>query len=154
MRWRSSMTGTTLAVAAVSICLSCHSTSPSGVGAKDRGNRTVGVSVLTLGNPFFRVIGDHLEAELTKAGYKTVVVAGEFDVAKQQQQVRDFIVNKYAAIVLCPCNSKGIGPVIQEANRAGIPVFTADIACLAAKRNSCRILPATIWAAASRRLRR
>ncbi len=68
---------------------------------------------------------------MEKAGYKTIVVAGEFDVAKQQQQVRDFIVSKCAAIVLCPCNSKGIGPVIQEANKAGIPVFTADIACLA-----------------------
>ena len=97
--------------------------------AKSKG--TVGVSVLTLTNPFFRVIGDHLTDELKKAGYDAVVVAGEFDVAKQQQQVRDFIVAKHAAIVLCPCNSKGIGPVIQEANAAGIPVFTADIACLA-----------------------
>ena len=35
------------------------------------------------------------------------------------------------AIVLCPCDSKSIGPAIQEANAAGIPVFTADIACLA-----------------------
>jgi len=97
--------------------------------AKSKG--TVGVSVLTLTNPFFRVIGDHLADELKKAGYDTVVVAGEFDVAKQQQQIRDFIVAGHAAIVLCPCNSKGIGPVIQEANAAGVPVFTADIACLA-----------------------
>jgi ribose transport system substrate-binding protein len=72
-----------------------------------------------------------LTDELKKAGYDTVVVAGEFDVARQQQQVRDFIVAKHAAIVLCPCDSFGIGPVIQEANAAGIPVFTADIACLA-----------------------
>lgn len=35
------------------------------------------------------------------------------------------------AIVLCPCDSKAIGPAIQEANAAGVPVFTADIACLA-----------------------
>jgi ribose transport system substrate-binding protein len=118
-----------LAVAAIGLCGSCSSGPPGGGSTK--ANKTVGVSVLTLGNPFFRVIGDHLTAELEKAGYKAVVVAGEFDVAKQQQQVRDFIVNKYAAIVLCPCNSKGIGPVIQEANKAGIPVFTADIACLA-----------------------
>ncbi len=97
--------------------------------AKSKG--TIGVSVLTLGNPFFRVISDNLTAELEKAGYQTVVVAGEFDVAKQQQQVRDFLVAGYAAIVLCPCNSKGIGPVIQEANAKGVPVFTADIACLA-----------------------
>ncbi|MEX2176232.1 MAG: substrate-binding domain-containing protein [Pirellulaceae bacterium] len=92
---------------------------------------TVGVSVLTLTNPFFKEIGDNIEAELAKAGYKTIVVSGEFDVATQQRQVRDFIVAKAAAIVLCPCDSRGIGPVIQEANAAGIPVFTADIACLA-----------------------
>jgi ribose transport system substrate-binding protein len=97
----------------------------------NRAKRTVGVSVLSLGNPFFRVIGDTITAELQKAGYETVVVAGEFDVNKQQQQVRDFIISRYAAIVLCPCDSKGIGPVIQEANAAGMPVFTADIACLA-----------------------
>jgi len=119
-----------LVITAISLCGSCNSGTPAGGSSKT--NKTVGVSVLTLGNPFFRVIGDHLTEELEKAGYKAVVVAGEFDVAKQQQQVRDFIVNKYAAIVLCPCNSKGIGPVIQEANKAGIPVFTADIACLAA----------------------
>jgi ribose transport system substrate-binding protein len=92
---------------------------------------TVGISVLTLTNPFFRVIADHFSDEIAKGGYEAVVVSGEFDVARQQQQVRDFIVAKHAAIVLCPCDSKGIGPVIQEANAAGIPVFTADIACLA-----------------------
>ncbi len=91
----------------------------------------VGVSVLTLTNPFFKVIGDTLTDELGKHGYEVVVVSGDFDVAKQQNQVKDFIVRKCAAIVLCPCDSKAIGPAIQEANAAGIPVFTADIKCLA-----------------------
>ena len=57
--------------------------------------------------------------------------SGEFDVARQQDQVKDFIVKRVAAIVLCPCDSRSIGPAIQEANAAGVPVFTADIACLA-----------------------
>src|SRR6478609_9470661 len=60
---------------------------------------TIGVSVLTMTNPFFQVIAQNLEAELKKAGYKTVVVAGEFDVAKQDQQVRDFLTAGDAAIV-------------------------------------------------------
>jgi ribose transport system substrate-binding protein len=107
------------------------SAAPSGAAAESGGKGTVGVSVLTLTNPFFRIIGDHITAELAKAGYETVVVSGEFDVARQRQQVRDFIVARHAAIVLCPCDSKSIGPVIAEANAAGIPVFTADIACLA-----------------------
>ncbi|MDX1945294.1 MAG: substrate-binding domain-containing protein [Pirellulaceae bacterium] len=92
---------------------------------------TVGVSVLTLTNPYFGVVADNITAELAKAGYQTVVVSGDFDVAKQRAQVDDFIVSKVAAIVLCPCDSQAIGPVIEKANAAGIPVFTADIASLA-----------------------
>ena len=91
---------------------------------------TVGVSVLTLTNPFFRVIGDNIAAELKKAGYDTVVVSGEFDVAAQRGQVKDFITAGHAAIVLCPCDSRAIGAAIREANEAGIPVFTADLGCL------------------------
>jgi ribose transport system substrate-binding protein len=91
----------------------------------------VGVSVLTSINPFFNVIGENITEELAKGGYETLLASGEFDVARQQQQVRDFLVAKCAAIVLCPCDSKAIGPVIAEANAAGVPVFTADIACLA-----------------------
>ena len=92
---------------------------------------TIGVSVLTLTNPFFKVIADTITEEARKKGYDVVVVSGEFDVARQQNQVKDFIVKKVAAIVLCPCDSRSIGPAIGEANAAGIPVFTADIACLA-----------------------
>lgn len=91
---------------------------------------TVGVSVLTLTNPFFRVIGDNIAAELKKAGYETVVVSGEFDVAAQRGQVKDFITAGHAAIVLCPCDSRAVGAAIREANEAGIPVFTADLGCL------------------------
>src|ERR1700677_3666271 len=82
-------------------------------------------------DPFFKVIVAGLTEEVAKKGYKVAVVSGDNDVAKQQNQVKDFLVNKVAAIVLCPCDSVAIGPVIQEANSAGIPVFTADIACLA-----------------------
>jgi ribose transport system substrate-binding protein len=92
---------------------------------------TIGVSVLTLTNPFFKVIGDTITAEARKQGYAVIVTSGEFDVARQQNQVKDFIVRKVAAIVLCPCDSRSIGPAIEEAAAAGIPVFTADIACLA-----------------------
>jgi ribose transport system substrate-binding protein len=88
---------------------------------------TIGVSLLTLDNPFFKVIGDNITAEGKKHGYETIVVSGQKDVARQGNQVKDFIVKKVAAIVLSPCDSKAIGPVIREANAAGIPVLTVDI---------------------------
>lgn len=121
-------------------CVGCGSGDPpksapaaSGGSTKapEKVRGTIGVSVLTLTNPFFKVIADSLTEEAKKSGYETIVVSGDFDVAKQQNQVKDFIVKKCAAIVLCPCDSKSIGPVIQEANSAGIPVFTCDIKCLA-----------------------
>lgn len=102
-----------------------------GCGGAPKSRGIIGVSVLTLTNPFFKVIGDTIKADGEKEGYTVEVVSGEFDVAKQQSQVKDFIVKKVSAIVLCPCDSRAIGAVIQEANKAGIPVFTADIACLA-----------------------
>ncbi len=90
---------------------------------------TIGISMLTLDNPFFKVIGDTIAAEGKKQGYDSILVSGEKDVAKQSNQVKDFIVKKVAAIVLSPCDSKSIVPVIREANAAGIPVFTVDIPC-------------------------
>jgi len=85
--------------------------------------------LLTLKNPFFKVIGDHITAEMAKNGYDTIVLSADEDVAKQSNQVKDFIVRKVDAIVLSPCESRSIVPVIQEANAAGIPVLTVDIPC-------------------------
>lgn len=94
-------------------------------------SKTIGVSVLTMTNPFFQVIADSITEEAAKHGYDVVVQSGEFDVTRQQNQISDYIVSKVNAIVLCPCDARAIGPAIQEANDAGVPVFTADLACLA-----------------------
>jgi ribose transport system substrate-binding protein len=102
---------------------------PSGGTAEVKG--TIGLSVLTLTNPFFKEIGDSMAEEGKRHGYAVNVVSGEFDAPRQANQVKDFIVQGVSAIVLTPCDSKSIGPAIQEANQAGIPVFTADIKCLA-----------------------
>ncbi len=100
-------------------------------GNRESSRRTIGLSVLTLTNPFFKEIGDTMRAEADKHGYDVIVVSGDEDVAKQQKQVKDFLVRRVDAIILCPCDSRSIGPVIQEANAAGTPVFTVDIGCLA-----------------------
>jgi ribose transport system substrate-binding protein len=118
-------------VLTASLTLGCSHSTPAPSAVPASAPKVVALSVLTLTNPFFKVIGDSMAEEAAKHGYEVMVVSGDFDVAKQQNQVKDFIVRKVAAIVLCPCDSKAIGPAIQEANAAGIPVFTADIGCLA-----------------------
>jgi ribose transport system substrate-binding protein len=90
---------------------------------------TIGVTLLALQNPFFKVIGDSITAEAAKVGYDTIVLSADNDVARQSNQVKDFIVKKVAAIVLSPCESRSVVPVIQEANAAGIPILTVDIPC-------------------------
>jgi ribose transport system substrate-binding protein len=94
------------------------------------GEKVIGVSLLTLDNPFFKVIGDHITSEGKKHGYKTVVLSADKDSPKQHSQMKEFIVQKVSAIVISPCESRAIVPAIQEANAAGIPVFTVDIPCL------------------------
>ena len=99
------------------------------------GERTIGLSVLTMTNPFFKEIGDNLTEEAAKHGYEVIVVSGEFDPARQDRQVKDFLIRRVEAIVLCPCDSRAIGQAIKDANVAGIPVFTVDIGCLAPGAN-------------------
>ena len=88
---------------------------------------TIGFSALTLTNPFFKVIADTMKAEANKHGYEMIVVSAERDVKKQADHVNEFIVKNVVAIILNPCDSQSIGPAIQKANAAGIPVFTNDL---------------------------
>ncbi len=119
-----------LLVATLALFVGCAKPAPTAApAAATTAQGSIGVSLLTLDNPFFKVIGDTIAAEGAKQGYEAIVVSGDKDVAKQSNQIKDFIVKKVSAIVLSPCDSKSIIPVIQEANAAGIPVFTVDIPC-------------------------
>ena len=115
---------------AVILACGCERTGPEEkISAAPQG--VVAVSLLTLNNPHFRQIGESITQEGRRLGYETRVTSADFDVAKQSAHVRKMIAEKVNAIVLSPCDSVAIGPVVREANAAGIPVFTADIACRA-----------------------
>ena len=90
--------------------------------------KVIGVSLLTRSHVFYRDLEAGLQSEAKKNNYQLIITAGEFDVGKQISEIEDFIARKVDAIVVCPADSRGIGPGIKEANEAGIPVFTADIA--------------------------
>ncbi len=92
---------------------------------------TIGVSLLTRTHPFYQDLEAGLQAAAKEHGYQLLIQSGEFDVARQKDQVENFLVRKVDAIVLCPCDSRSIGTSVAAANAAGIPVFTADIAVLA-----------------------
>lgn len=124
---------------ALALMVGCHPSANTGPAAGSASasakkvagpSRIIGFSVLTMNNPFFKEIAETMADEASKEGYGVLAVSGDRDPAKQQNQIKDFIVKKARAIVLCPCDSKAVAPAIREATDAGIPVFTCDIACL------------------------
>jgi ribose transport system substrate-binding protein len=96
--------------------------------ASDGGAKTIGVSIQNREAQFYQDMERGMKDEAAKYGYTVVVVDASRDNAKQQSQVEDFISQKVSAIVLTPYDSHAIGSAIVEANKVGIPVFTADIA--------------------------
>ena len=92
---------------------------------------TIGVSLLTMTHPFFQNLAAGLEETAAQHNMTVTINSAEFDVARQRNQVADFIVQGVDAIIMSPADSKAIVTSIQEANEAGIPIFTADIAALA-----------------------
>jgi ribose transport system substrate-binding protein len=124
MRRFTSLTLSTLVLLTLALlAASCGSPKPTQPAIK-----VIGVSLLTRGHVFYQDLEEGLRQEAGVDRYDLVVTAAEFDLGKQTAQVEDFIARKVDAIVLCPVDSKGVGPAIKKANAAGIPVFTADIA--------------------------
>lgn len=106
--------------------IGCSNTAPPAKATKG----TLAISILSSQNPFFNVIAKTFQEDAEAAGYKVIVVSGDEDQEKQHKQVKDFLVQKVRAIVLCPCDCRAVGTAIREANAAGVPVFTADLGCL------------------------
>lgn len=124
--------GTLGAVALCAVLAACSnsnsSTSSAGSSAAPGASKTIGVSIQNREAQFYQDMENGMKAEAAKFGYSLTVVDANRDNAKQQSQVEDFISKKVDAIVLTPYDSQAIGSAIVEANKAGIPVFTADIA--------------------------
>jgi len=89
--------------------------------------KTIGVSLLTRNHIFYKDLEDGLKEGAAKYKFELVITSADFDLGKQLSQIEDFVTQKVDAIIICPVDSKGVGPGIKKANEAMIPVFTADI---------------------------
>lgn len=99
-----------------------------GCSKKEKAEKIIGVSLLTKQHIFYKDLEEGLRNAASKYKIKLIIQSGEFDLATQTSQIEDFITQKVDAIIVCPVDSSGIGSAINSANRAKIPVFTADIA--------------------------
>jgi ribose transport system substrate-binding protein len=104
-----------------------------GRGPEAPARPVVGVTLLTQTHSFFKELEDGLREAAAEQNLELVIVACEMDPAKQAAQIEDFVAQRVAAILAAPCDSNAIGPHLDGPERAGIPVFTADIAALGGK---------------------
>src|ERR1041385_9338295 len=80
--------------------------------------KVIGVSLLTKEHVFYRDLEKGLREAAEKHNFDLIINSGDWDLAKHQAQIENYIVQKVDAIIVCPVDSKGIGPAIQKANEA------------------------------------
>jgi len=88
---------------------------------------TIGLTVMSLSNPYFKEMAEAAQIEAAKNGFNVIISNGDFDPSKQRNQILDFIVKGVDAIILTPVDSKSSGVAVRKCNEMGIPVFTADM---------------------------
>ncbi|MCL5772998.1 MAG: substrate-binding domain-containing protein [Firmicutes bacterium] len=111
------------------IPLSCAKQTAQQGGEKQPGAKLrIGVSLMNRQHDFYKDLEEGLKAEADKEGYELIVRDADFKLPKQVSDIEDFTVQKVDALIVCPVDSKGVEKAIQTANKANIPVFTADIA--------------------------
>ncbi|GBU09767.1 sugar uptake ABC transporter periplasmic solute-binding protein precursor [Gammaproteobacteria bacterium] len=88
----------------------------------------IGASLLTQQHPFYVALGNAMKDKAAAEGVTINISIANQDLNKQVSDIEDFITKKVSAIILSPVDSKGVKSVILKAQKAGIPVFTVDIA--------------------------
>lgn len=86
----------------------------------------IGLTVPTLGNPFFVAMSKGAEEVAAKYNAEVFTVSAEHDLARQTQQIEDFITRGVDLILLSPFDSAGIAGAVAQARVAGIPVVALD----------------------------
>jgi ribose transport system substrate-binding protein len=92
--------------------------------------KSIGISLGSMGNPFFVALanGAKFEARKTNPNVKVTALGYDYDIGKQFTQIDNFIAAGVDLILLNPGDTKAIGPAIRKAQAAGIVVVAVDTA--------------------------
>lgn len=88
--------------------------------------KTVGVVLLYRRDEFWRDIEYVLTSKAEDYGFKLMISDGNFDIAKQTQQIEDMIEYGVDLIAIAASDPIGILPAIDSCERAGVPVMIFD----------------------------
>lgn len=90
--------------------------------------KSIGISLGSMGNPFFVALakGAEVEAKTVNPNVKITTVGYDYDLGKQNTQIDNFIAAGVDLILLNPGDPKAIAPAIRRAQAAGIIVVSVD----------------------------
>jgi ribose transport system substrate-binding protein len=96
--------------------------------------KLVGVTLGSLGNPFFVSMTKGVEAKLQEIGkdINVSVVSSDYDLNKQFSQMDSFTAAGVDLILLNAADPKAIAPAVKRAQEAGIVVVAIDVAAAGA----------------------
>jgi len=114
-----------LAGAALAVAMSAAS-------AKDL--KAVGITLGSLGNPFFVALakGAEAKAKQINPNVKVTTTSADYDLNKQFNQIDNFVAGGVDLILLNAADAKAILPAVKRAQAAGIVVVAVDVAAAGA----------------------
>jgi ribose transport system substrate-binding protein len=94
----------------------------------NKSKRKIGVVLKALDSEHWLTVkkGAEKAAEETNVDIAVLAPAKETNIVQQFKIIEDLIYQKVDALVIAPCDSDGIKPLIDSASTANIPVFTVD----------------------------
>ena len=95
---------------------------------------SVGITLGSLGNPFFvaMVQGAEAEAKKINPNVKVNAASADYDLNKQFTQIDNFVASGVDLILVNAVDPKAIAPAIKRAQAAGIVVVAVDVAAAGA----------------------
>ncbi|WP_085316486.1 ABC transporter substrate-binding protein [Derxia lacustris] len=97
--------------------------------AQARELKAVGITVGSLGNPYFVTMakGAEARAKAINPNVKVTAVSADYDLNKQFTQIDNFISAGVDLILLNAADAKAIEPAVKKAQKAGIAVVAVDV---------------------------
>jgi ribose transport system substrate-binding protein len=122
MKMKTMIRSSLIALVAIACLVPCTFAAPGGK------QLTFGLVTKALDNPFWSLMKDGAEKVAEANGAKLIYLAPTKanNLEEQTRLVEDLIQRKVDGIVLVPVDSAGIVPVIERANKAGIPIALAN----------------------------
>jgi ribose transport system substrate-binding protein len=102
--------------------------------AQNKELRAVGVTMGSLGNPFFVAVGKGATdaARAINPQARVTVSSADYDLNKQFTQIDNFIASRVDLILVNAADPRAIAPAIRRAQQAGIVVVAVDVAAAGA----------------------